>query len=355
MIRIIKYIFLLLVLAGCLGEAEAQWKSYDISQQRSFRLQLRSNFTLEQGNGIASFLAASGQKLVNIIGFETQMQAGYTYLWNRKMGFHTGLGVRYAGGGFGAYNVEGQAMGYMTAYNNEHSATRRTHYTATLSSVRETYDAFFFEIPLQLAFQKQHWWMNAGLKVLVPLYVFGSYDYGPTSLGAGYDIDGFGVDVEVPVEVDRVDGLQGDYTVCDIKGDGIAYPIYVAFALSSGYRMALDEKHMLQFGVYFDIALNRNVMGGTYYWLEIDDGVSQQQMVMQNNLEQSLRYCDFGISVTYNITFGKRIGYKKGNPFLVEGQKYPKMNNYGGLKDQQRYLKCPKEVSTKKSKSAGKK
>lgn len=313
-IRVYIKHLLMVSLLSCMfipSDTQAQWMTFDRAQLKYFSMQLRSNLTIEQGNGINSFLIATDQKNANRIGFATFLQAGYTFFWDRQMGFHTGLGVRYAHCGFAADGVESQAIGYMTAYNNQNSATRRTHYTATLSSVKEAYNAWFLEIPLQLAYQDHHFWLDAGFKVLLPLSVSATYDYGEASIGAGYAIDGFGVGVEVPVEIERLDAQSGTYDVGTLGGGGIAYPAYLALALSGGYRLALDGQNMLQFGLYLDVALNRTCVGGISDMVAIDGAMPQQRTVLQSNLARSLRYCDFGISVTYNFTFGKKIGYRK--------------------------------------------
>ena len=316
-------IFLLLLI---LLPANAQWMTFKRAQQKYFTMQLRSNLTIEQGNGINSFLIATDQKNANRVGFATFLQAGYTFFWDCQTGFHTGLGVHYARSGFAAEDVESQSIGYMTAYNNQNSATRRTHYTATLSTVSETYNSVFLEIPLQLAFQDHLFWMDAGVKVLLPLSVSATYDYGEASIGAGYAIDGFGVGVEVPVEIDRLDAQHGTYDVGTLGGGGIAYPAYLAVALSGGYRLALDGQNMLQFGLYLDVALNRTCVGGISDMVSIDGVMQQQRTVLQRNLARSLRYCDFGISMTYNFTFGKKIGYHryKSNPFKTPKRYRPK-------------------------------
>lgn len=275
-----------------------------------FDKQRRSNFTIEQGNGIADLLIDSDVDNVNRMGFTTYMTAGYTFLWSKENGFHTGLGIRYVCSGFSAGSVESQTMGYLTAYNNEAEVTRRTHYTASVVSVEETYKAFFLEMPLQLTFQQGNFWVDYGFKFLFPLSVKASYDYGETSVGVGYRIDGFGTTIGVPLEIDRLSPQKGDYTVGTLVGGEVCYPAYVLFALSGGYRLALDNRQSLRFGFYFDMALNRTHVGSGQNLVDFGN-VTTFNNVLQSNLVNSLRYVDCGISVTYNLTFGKRISYRR--------------------------------------------
>lgn len=234
------------------------------------------------------------------------------------MGFHTGLGVRYARSGFSAESIETQTMGYMTAYNNEDETMRSTHYTASISSIKETYTAFYLDFPLQLTFQQGNFWADAGFRFLLPLSVKASYNYGETSIGVGYRIDGFGTSVDIPVEVDRLSPQEGAYTIGSLGGGGVCYPAYVLVAFSGGYRLALDNKQSLRFGLYFDIALNRTYVGNDQNLVNFGNDITFNN-VLQSNLVNSLRYVDCGISITYNFTFGKRIAYRRNmiSPYRV--------------------------------------
>lgn len=296
--------------------AEAQQTSYFRTQQKYFRWQRRSNLSIDQGNGLSSLLMASNIKNVNRIGYTGHLIAGYTYFWERSAGFHTGLGIRYARSGFVADNVESQSLGYMTAYNNEASAKRRTHYVADITTVHESYNAFFLELPLQLVYQQGNFWFDYGFKFLLPLSVKGSYDYGETSIGAGYVIDGFGIEIPDPVEIDRLDAHSGTYTIATLGGGGTAYPAYAAVAFSCGYRHAIDKQQMVLFGFFIDFAINKISINNRDGMVVIGNDVVFHP-VMQSNIVQSLRHIDCGISVTYNYTFGKRIGFHryKSKPF----------------------------------------
>lgn len=311
-----RFIILLIFMLSVVISSVAQQTAYFRTQQKYFWWQRSSNITIEQGNGLSSLLIASDIKDVNRIGFTTNLIVGYTYFWERTAGFHTGLGIRYARSGFAADGVESQSMGYMIAYNNESSVKRRTHYTATITSVKENYNAFFLELPIQLVYQYRQFWFDYGFKIFLPISVKGAYDYGETVIGAGYTIDGFGTDVPAPIEFDRLDARSGTYTVSTLGGGGSAYTAYVALSFSCGYRHAIDKKHMLQFGVFIDFALNRTAINSSNGMVDIGNDVAFHP-VLQSSLVQSLRHIDCGISVTYNFTFGQRIGFHhyKSMPF----------------------------------------
>lgn len=293
-----------------------QHSRFFYKQQKMFKMQRRSNFTVEQGNGIANLHINSDLEGVNRLGVTTHLTAGYTYLWTQEMGFHTGLGIVYAGSGFATSKIETQSMGYLTAYNNENETTRSTHYTVSVTSVKESYKAFYLELPIQLTYQQQWFWVNYGFKLLWPLSMKASCTYGETSIGVGYQIDGFGTYIDIPVEIARFSPEKNSYSVSKFVGGKICYPVYIAFAINGGYRLALDNKQSLLFGFYFDIALNRTPVGSDNSLVVFGD-IPALRPILQSNLANSLRYIDFGISITYNYTFGKRIGYRKGNPFVA--------------------------------------
>ncbi|MBR1517148.1 MAG: hypothetical protein IJ620_03270 [Bacteroidales bacterium] len=314
---------ILCLLLLCLAlHAEAQ-QSYNLRQQMRFNKQLRSNFTITQSDGLGSLMVDSRLTSPTRLGFATRLDFGYTYLWSRTNGIHTGLGLAYLGGGMRSGRVESSAMGEIEIFNNERRDVRRTHFTAITTDVAEHWDALFLAIPLQMVFQDDHFYLNAGLRFFLPLSVSSSYSYGATTVGVGYALDGVGSEVPLPVEVDRLADERGRYTLSSLSGGGLAYLGYATLSLEGGQRLALDDKQMVILGGYIDFALNRTPIGGPQPMAEIVDGNLRRRPAMQSQLASHLRYISFGIQATYSFTFGKRIGFRRGNPFRLSREHAP--------------------------------
>lgn len=320
--RTLRYLLLLAALVAVASDATAQWSAFQRRQTSLFRAQRRSNLSFNHGDGLSALWVATDLSNANSPGFTTHLQVGYTFLWRREAGFYTGLGVRYARSGFAADRVETEAMGYLTAYNNEGSATRSTHYTASIASIDERYSALFLELPLQLTYQQGSFFLDYGFKLMLPFFVRASCRYGETTIGVGRDIDGFGTHVDLPVELRRLPASQNDYTVGSLGGGGFAYPFYVALALNGGYRLAFDRETSLQIGFFVDFALNRTSVGADEGMVDFGDRATLLP-VLQSNLSSVLRYMDCGVSIAYNFSFGKNISYRQNrkNPYTTHRRK----------------------------------
>ncbi|MBQ7280709.1 MAG: hypothetical protein IJR13_08340 [Bacteroidales bacterium] len=278
------------------------------SQRQLFNRQGRNAFTLEVGSSATAYLFEGNLAAVRP-GIGGRLQAGYSIFSDRTFGFHFGLGFAYSHCGMEVSDIESSTIGTIDAYNNSQQVTRTAHYTTQTPTAREKYHSFFIEMPLQMSFRDDHFWMDAGVKVLLPITVEAAYDYDETTIGVGYDIDGFGTSVPVPIEVEHLPQTTGNHHVADIAGGTLCYPAYVLFAVSGGYRWAVDERKICQIGFYLDVAINRTHAGGDNGIVDVSEQPFHYTNLLRSDNVKALRYVDAGIVFTYNFSFGRKISY----------------------------------------------
>lgn len=311
LLRLIPLLVLMLS-ADILFGQNYRWES---RQWNMFMNQRRSNFTVTGGVSTAALLVDMHPLLPTRIGVGGRLEAGYTFLWTRESGYHVGLGFTYSHSGFYVDRVESQIHGYVEAYNHENRVVRSSDYTAVVNEVHERYDAFFLQVPLQLAFQQKHFYFNAGFRFMLPLHVKASCDYGTATVGVGYDITGFGQHVDVPIETYQFAASESDYVLSSVTKGGVAWLGTVAVAIDGGYRWCIDKQHHLAIGAYANFGINHTRVGDGEPFVVLEGNVPRIRTCMQGDLAGTLRYVDLGVSLTYTISFGKRIGYMKSKPF----------------------------------------
>ena len=283
--------------------------------------QRRSNLTFVLGAGASELMVDRQPLAPSRIGLGGRFEVGYTYLTQFETGLHTGIGIRYGSSGFAMDRVASSSMGYISAHNADNSVVRSSHFTAVTRDVREHYNVIFLDVPLYLVLQQKHTYLNIGLRLLLPVSAKASCDYGPTSVGVGYQIDGFGQRVETPIELQHFDAVQSDYVLSSLSGDGTTFLGVAAFSVECGYRWFLDKQRQMIISMYADVGINRSPVGDDKALVVLENGEPVVRSCMQSNLASTLRYIDIGVSLTYSMSFGRRIGehrikaFKPGLPY----------------------------------------
>ena len=307
-LTVITFLLLLLSLSV---EGQSRY-GRSASQRQLFNRQGRSAFTIEAGASGTAFLF-EGNLAATRPGLGARLQAGYTIYLDRSFGFHFGLGAGYSNCSMVLSDIRSSSLGTIDAYRDDAGnvqwVNRTAHYTTATPSASETYHSFFAEVPLQLAFRNDHFWLDIGAKVLLPITVDARYDYGETTIGVGRDIDGFGTSVPIPVEVGRLPQSTGSHHVADISGGTLCYPAYLLFSVSGGYRWAIDERKICHIGFYLDVAINRTHAGAEHGLVDVNDQPFHYGSLLRSDNIEALRYVDAGIVFSYHFSFGRKISY----------------------------------------------
>ena len=307
------YILLSFILATLLPPAQGQ--QWENKQNGLFRAQRTHNLNLALGIGAADLMVDGRLLSPSKIGPGARFEVGYTYLTGYSAGIHTGIGVRYAQSGFALERVESSAMGYISANNANRRVDRSSHFTSITRDVHEQYNIFFIDMPLHLALQERHTYLNIGVRLLVPVSAKAHCNYGATSVGVGYEIDGFGQRVETPINMKNYEATESDYALSSLGDEGATFMWVAALSAEYGYRWCIDEQRQLMVSLYADVGLNRTKVGDGEPLVVLRNGEPQMRTCMQSNVASHLRYLDIGISLTYNMSFGRRIGMPRARAF----------------------------------------
>lgn len=287
-------------------------------------VQQPSNLIVDFSNGVSTMLMTTDVENASRLGFGTHLTVGYAYLWNGFVGFQVGIGVHYATNAFASDGIESQTLGYLSVSNNETTSTRRSHYTATISSVREDYKSIFVEVPIKLTLQGRRFWFDCGGRLLLPVSMTATYDYGETSIGLGRTIDGFGTTLDKPVEIECLSARYGDYTIATLSDGGTNYAA-IALTIGCGYRWVIDDQNTLKIGAFVDFALNQIKIGYSNSMVDFGNAVDFHP-VLQSNVVSALRYANCGITLTYNFAFAQKNSLR-GNKY---GYSYSSQRHKGG-------------------------
>ena len=313
--RIHKSASVLVLLLCAISSLTAQNARWEARQWLLFLDQHRSNFAITGGIATATILTDVSAPLLSRLGIGSRLDLGYTYFWRHDCGFRTGLGLAYCYNVARYDRIESSSTGSISAYNNTSRTVRSSHFTTTTIDVDEHYNTIYLQIPALVVLQDQHFHFGAGLRFMLPIRIGASFAHGPTTMGVGYAIDGFGQHVDIPIETLNAAAQEGDYTIAALSDERLCFPFVVALALDCGYHWQLDRKHQMSISAYVNYGLNRTSVGDSEPLVILENGVLRTRNCMQSNLIHHLRYLDIGVSLTYNITFGKPIGYTKNKPF----------------------------------------
>ena len=287
-------------------------------QMMMLRKQRSSNIDFSFGGGCAQ-LIANGKILDPIHpGATIQMNAAYTYLWDRLSGIRLGLGMTYAHNGLNIDINEMESIGSIELFDNASTVVRTTHFTTTTNGIQERYDLLFLTIPAYFVYQSEHFYSNIGLQLMIPLVSSANYDYGNTTIGVGRQIDGTGTTLRRPIEMKNIDGHSGNYKISSFS-EGKTNLMNIAASFAIGYRYALNAKQIINFVFYANIGLNSAKNSGEDF-VSYTNGEYEQNNYLQSNSISTLRYLDIGLRATYNFTFGKRI--RTSNPYRSPTLKY---------------------------------
>lgn len=281
---------------------------------KDFTDPLRSNMNIGLHCGTGALTANAALGSPTSLGLNTGIDVDYTYLFNNFWGIRFGTDFVFSTSGFHADGVETQTMGEVELYDGSGTTvTRLSHYTFTTPSVNETYTAVLAQVPIQLSFRYKHFFFDVGAKAVIPLGVTASYQYGATEIGVGYDIDGTGSHLEVPIPCGTLEPQKGKYSLSE--AGGLSFPLWVSLSFDIGYRIPLKLHQLLYIGFNMDYSLNRPTLGGENELITFEYGSPRFNNIASTRHLSQLGYFSFGLKIQYSFTFGRRAN-NQNNPFL---------------------------------------
>ena len=173
---------------------------------------------------------------------------GYTYLFNKNIGIHTGVG-------FGYYTGKATLDGIYGIYALDMLTWKEIWYMEILyQKYTEKIETLFINIPIMVQFQKQRirgiYYVMSGVKIGVPFW--NDYSSTPNSL---IIYSSLYPDNNNSVTLNEVKDKNFD----GIIDFGLSY----MFALDAGMKWKINDMFSLYTGVYFDLGLN-NIIKNKY-------------------------------------------------------------------------------------------
>lgn len=267
--------------------------------------------------GAAEFMmrsnfAGENFTMTNKLGLGISADVNYAYFFTPHFGLRTGLNLTQVNNSRMRFENYDRAIpatvGHL--YDPAHGIYEQINsiYTYTAAG-DETYTATYFEIPLQLAFQGNHWYANCGVKYALPFKAFNarkSYDaidfyYGATTPGAGV------ADVPTVYEQSIVE-VGGDYNYRDF-----VKPNFWLGALEFGYRFGCDCGNSWMLGVYADFSINAincagESMENEFVAINVTGANNEhhnftRDLAVSSDVIDHFRMMDFGVKLQYDFGF----------------------------------------------------
>lgn len=263
-------------------------------------------------------LAATGSIDAKIDqGFTYGFDATYVGELGRHYGFVVGFSLNFLSCGLDAGNLHSEYDGDIPVSLGFGATTdMRAHYIGTTHSVKETYTATFFEIPILFSYSPENWFVHAGLKFGIPISLKAQYSCGSTDVVLDKVIS-TGTEIEVDWTMDNMaqDPFEGDYTLFG-KGGAMRSVSIIATA-EIGYKLQFYHNSSLQFSIYGDCGLGTMALNNSAndLILSLDqDNVAYRGLLNAGDLT-GLRYFKYGLRVQYN--FGLGSSPRSGNPISI--------------------------------------
>lgn len=295
-----------------------------------------SHLYLGVRGGASGMLFNSDMDLTSTPQVNLGLDINYAYFFGKHFGLRTGINFvsftcksqQQVDNDFEGNDAYIYTVNSTDAYGNNYTQigveeyVSRFHATGT---VDEYFGGYNFEIPLQLAFQSEHWYANLGVKFAIPGYLFSSnkskldIDY----LGA-VQADGtlFPDLTSDPMRItEKTNSVEGNTTYYAIGGNyGKHYPFQVLGAFDFGYRFGCTCGNSWMIGLYADFAIKGvdllaqnevSAAGTTNMGINIDIPTETYEVtynsgILTSPLANSFRLFDFGVKIQYDFGLSKR-------------------------------------------------
>ncbi|MBR1792975.1 MAG: hypothetical protein IJ764_04980 [Bacteroidales bacterium] len=266
------------------------------------------NLSVDLQGGIGSLLIDNQSNGSDKTGTDFGAAVGFTYMFDQMSGIHTGLGITFVHSGYKSETVS-------TSYREQdivlHDETGDYTGTALVSTtthrVDETYTSAILSLPIQYAFRYNGFWVNAGMRLSLPLSINASYTYGYSTAAITYfDLpDVSFVTNPVPYQDLDEETQSGTYKAHNTS-------LFVDLSLEAGYRFVLNpvKNLSLYVGLYFDYALNRFGGDKEQGFLTFDgtdeDAVAKFNGALNSSVVNGYGRMAAGLKVSLNFGLGRK-------------------------------------------------
>lgn len=263
----------------------------------------QQTISIEGQGGLGALRIDGSLGIPTKMGVGAGAAVGYTFMFNRSTGIHTGLAATYLSSGYATPEIYALYPDDITTYNNTTTFDGICDIRATTANIEENYTALLLSVPLQLVWLHNTFEAKIGARVAFPLSVNAAYVYGATSRGI---IHIYNTDTELAEPIP----LSSEYTLPATSGSYSAPKgLLVNFVLEAGFRIPKSKTNSIYIGGFLDYGLNSIATSSDVEFATFAAGGDFQSFNGALASKATSSFSDFsiGLKFAYNFHFGRNL------------------------------------------------
>ena len=253
---------------------------------------------------MASLLVDNGFSAPTKMGIGAGASVGYTFMFGKAVGIHTGISASYTSSGFTAPEVYSLYRDDLTTYDNTGTYNGSGEIRVATANAEESYGALLLSVPIQLAYVHKLFWARMGVRIAFPMSISASYVYGASarSITHIYNTDTDLSGNPIPLSSDyTLKASDGSYTV--------ASGLLVDLDIEAGYCIPRGRGNSIYVGVYIDYPLNSIATPDDSQFASFVAGGDFDTFngALASSATSSFSAFSAGVKVSYNFLFGKNL------------------------------------------------
>ncbi|MBQ9546664.1 MAG: hypothetical protein IJU90_05205 [Bacteroidales bacterium] len=302
-----KKISIMLLALALASSMQAQWKA-----AKHFSAPSVHNVSIAIEGGLGGLMIDKSLGAPTKLGFNAGGGIGYTFYFAENYGVHTGFSFSYISSGYSAGEVHTDlTIDSIETWDAATTHRGRADVTSTTTSVEEKYTTMLLELPIQFAYSQANLWLNAGVRLSVPLSVNATYTYGPTSTGIThfYETDTYVAGNPIPLEGGlTLNGENGSYSAHKMA-DKLS--VFVTLSVEAGYRFPIDATTSVYVGAFVDYGINSYTTEDNEQFISTltNNGTKTTRFngALKSTATESFKNLATGIRAYYNFGLGKTV------------------------------------------------
>lgn len=312
-----KNVAIVLVFTLSTAVLQAQWK---VAQ--SFGSPAVHNVSVALEGGLGGLLIDKSISSPTKLGFNAGGGVGYTFYFDENWGIHSGASFSYISSGYKADGVNSSySIDNIETWYNGGNETGLADVTSRTADVVENYKTMMVELPIQVAYTHEWLWINAGVRLSLPLSINADYTYGPTKSGITHFystdvyVEGDPIPLEGALSLDAENGSYSAHKVAD------KFRIFATLSVEGGYRIPMENNSAIYIGLFVDYGLNSfNTEENEQFISSILNNVpsgsggttttttTEFNGALKSNATDSYKNLTTGIRAYYSFGLGKTVG-----------------------------------------------
>ena len=301
-IHIAKTVLLALISVCLAWSATAQRKTH------KEELLLRDGHHISIGGrlGIAGLLIDSRFKGNTMTGYGAAADLAYSYFITTQIGIRTGINICTFGSSYRGSDLVTESS-FLDGYRDS-KVIYDANFRASTPRANEEFACSYYEIPLQLAWRGDHWYLNSGVKFAIPLKITSTYSYAASKINyiGSHELLNYET---LDIEWGNYPAQSGNTEIYSSHAaDNVLNPEFLTLSFEGGFRAGCTCGHSWVLGVYFDYSINRVDISTNDPLVRVSQGprYSHAVSVLNSSVVDHLRLGDYGVKLQYEFSVKQR-------------------------------------------------